>query len=96
MILQEAITKIGYDDNWGIWACAPFTANSEARFGQVQFENGGLLDDKAFFADGMACGDFVGEYCDGEDIDELGDEAALEMIAEYEATREQFEATDES
>ena len=87
MNLQTAIVKIGYDSSWGIWAEIPFKPDSEARFGQGIFENGGLLDDKQFFADGEACGEFVGSYLDGESIDELGDEAALEMIAEYESNR---------
>lgn len=96
MTLREAILKIGYDNSWGIWAEIPFAPNSEARFGQGIFENGGLLDDKAFFADGERCGDFVSDYLDGESVEDWGDEAAREMIAEYEATREQFQATDEA
>ena len=88
MKLREAILKISYDDSWGIWAEAPFTPDSEARFGQAIFENGGLLDDKAFFADGAQCGEFVADYCDGEDVAGLGAEAACEMIEEYEADRE--------
>ena len=36
------------DPQWGIWADAPFSAESESRVGQTQFENGGLLDDKEF------------------------------------------------
>ena len=91
MKLVDAIQKIQYDSGWGIWAEAPFTPDSEARFGQGVFENGGLLDDKIFFADGVACGEFVACYCDGESVEDFGDEAAREMIVEYEATREQFE-----
>ena len=60
--LAELIQKIGYDDSWGIWADAPFTPESEARYGQRQFENGGLLDAKEFFASGTRCGDFLTEY----------------------------------
>ena len=96
MTLREAIVKIAYDNNWGIWAEVPFTPDSEARIGQRVFENGGPVDEKVFFADGEVCGNFISNYLDGASIEDWGDEAACEMIAEYEATREQFEATDEA
>lgn len=63
MKLYEAIIKIGYDDSWGIWAEVPFSPEGEARIGQRIFENGGLLDEKVFFATGTECGDFLAEHC---------------------------------
>ena len=59
MKLADAIIMIQYTPSWGIWAELPFSPDSEARLGQVRFENGGLLDDMEFFADGVACGDFL-------------------------------------
>ena len=49
MKLKDRLMKLSsVDSQWGIWADAPFTAESESRVGQIQFENGGLLDDKEF------------------------------------------------
>ena len=59
MNLKEACLKISYDSSWAIYADAPFTDESEARFGQTQFENGGLLDDKVFFANGEVVNDAI-------------------------------------
>ena len=85
MKLVEAIQRIQYEESWGIWAEVPFASESEARFGQVQFEHLGLLDDKVFFADGVTCGNYITVYCEGIDcLEEFGDEAAREMIAEVE------------
>lgn len=61
--LSELIQKIGYDDSWGIWAEAPFVPTSAARYGQCQFENGGVRDNLVFFATGTRCGDYIADYC---------------------------------
>lgn len=89
MTLLEAITQIQYDGGWGIWADAPFTPHSDARYGQCQFENGGLLDGKEFFADGEECGDYLASWLDGIDDPEpwMSDEGATEMIRETEEER---------
>jgi hypothetical protein len=92
MRLDEAVKRIQYDSSWGIWASVPFMPESGARFGQCQFENGGLLDDKVFFANGVEVGDYMLRHCDG-DNDLLSDpdwiaEGADWMIAEYEEERE--------
>ena len=84
--LNELIQKIQYDSSWGIWAEAPFTRDSVARYGQSQFENGGLLDDKVFFADGVRCGDFIAEYTNGDE--DFKEEAAEMLIDEVERERQ--------
>lgn len=66
------------DNNLGIWADYPFTINSDARIGQNQFENGGLMDDKWFFCSCSYAIDFMDEYTEGNDY--LNLEAALKLI----------------
>lgn len=84
MTLTEAILAIQYDSSWGIWAEQPITPASEARYGQVQFRNGGLLDDKVLFATGEECGNFIMKWLDGEDEDvEYPSELAEAMIEAY-------------
>jgi hypothetical protein len=79
--LKELASTISYDSSWGIWAeliDGKFTADSKACFGQRQFENGGLLDEFKFFANGETIGDSISEYCD--DDDDFKDEAVSELI----------------
>lgn len=59
---------VSYDRSWGIYATG-CDANAEARIGQTQFENGGLLDDKHFICDGEQLGDAIQRWTDGEDVD---------------------------
>jgi hypothetical protein len=87
MKLSEAITKIDYSDTVAVYAMRPFTPDSEARIGQVVFENGGLLDDMEVFANGEKCGNWIAAWLEGIPFDEREDWMALEgaedMIAEY-------------
>lgn len=79
--LKDLASSISYDSSWGIWAeliNGKFAAESQARYGQRQFENGGLLDGFEFFADGEKIGDSIAEYCDGDD--DFKDEAVSELI----------------
>lgn len=85
--LSKLVQEIQCDDSWGIWATIPFTPESEARYGQPQFENGGLLDEKVFFARGVQCQDFIAEYTDGND--DFRDEAARELIDQIEIERKE-------
>ena len=49
MNLKDRLMNLAsIESDWGIWADAPFTEESDSRVGQIQFENGGLLDDKEF------------------------------------------------
>lgn len=86
--LSTLIQEIQYDDSWGIWADAPFTPESDARYGQSQFKNGGLLDKKTYFATGTRCQDFLAEYC-GDNREDFADEAARELIDEIEDERKE-------
>ena len=79
--LNDLAASIQYDSSWGIWAKlidGKFSPESQARYGQRQFENGGLLDEFEFFADGEKIGDSIAEYCDGDD--DYTDEAIAELI----------------
>lgn len=91
MNLTEAITRIQYDSSWAIWADTPFTPDSEARYGQRQFEQGGVLDSKSFFADGIQVGDYIGRFCDWDDAllsdNDAVEEAAKDMIDTTQADR---------
>jgi hypothetical protein len=72
MTLAEAAAVIQYDSNWGIWASlddyGKFAADSQARYGQRCFENGGMIDEFRYFANGETIQNFLLE--DG-DIDDL-------------------------
>jgi len=83
--LAQLVKNIQYDDDWEIWADVPFTPESEARYGQRQFENGGVLDEKTFFATGTRCGDFIAEWCEGDE--DVEDEAVNQFIDEVEEER---------
>ena len=64
-ILKELASNISYDSSWGIWAeliDGKFAADSQARYGQRQFENGGVLDGFEFFADGVQIRDNADEF----------------------------------
>lgn len=60
--LKSLVGEIQYDTSWAIWAQAPFTPESAARYGQTRFNNGGLLDGLEFFADGVACGEAIADW----------------------------------
>jgi hypothetical protein len=67
MKLIEAIPAIQYDSNWGIWAeliDGQLKPESKARYGQVIFENGGVLNDDVFVCDGETAGDVISEWKD--------------------------------
>ena len=70
MTLSQEIEKIvrgaNYVSDWGIWADEPFTAESEARQGQTQFDNGGEVDEKSFFATNEQIIDAAHSWCDGD------------------------------
>jgi hypothetical protein len=59
---------VSYDSSWAIYA-DDCSANAEARIGQTQFDNGGLLDDKKFICTGQQLGDAIQRWTDGEEID---------------------------
>ena len=70
LTLIEAIIKIGYDSQWGVYAekiDGKFTPESPARIGQRRFENGDVLDGAEYFANGEWIGD---RFADWECADE--------------------------
>ena len=73
MKLLEALQNIQYDNSWGIWAellDGKLTEESPARYGQVQFENGGLLDNYVMVCTGELPADRLVEWCDDSDESE--------------------------
>ena len=64
MKLKEALATINYDSSWAIYAEYPLTEDTPCRFGQTQFENGGLLDDKTFVINGESAHDRVQDMID--------------------------------
>lgn len=74
MNLIDAIVNINPDGNWGIWAEYPFVENSHSRYGQRQFENGGLLDDLRYFSNGRDVHHFLFAELDGIDKEKYADD----------------------
>ena len=70
MNLADALNRIKYDPSWAIYAEYPLTPESDCRYGQTQFENGGLLDDKEFIINGESANDRISNQIDPEDGDE--------------------------
>lgn len=70
MTLSQALQNVSYDASWGIWAeknvDGSFTDKSESRFGQVCFENGGLLDDMDFVCNGERPHEWANSWADGD------------------------------
>lgn len=66
----ESLIKSGisYDRSWGIYA-ESCTADAEARIGQTQFKQGGLLDGKQLICDGQQLGDAIQRWTNGEEFD---------------------------
>ena len=89
MTLIEILTgTLSYDRQWQIWAQridGEFKPESAARFGQAQFEHGGLRDDFMFFANNQYATDHMANYIEGVPDayqDEFAEEAALNLIME--------------
>ncbi|MBD2316710.1 hypothetical protein [Phormidium tenue] len=84
--LQVLASNIQYDSSWGIWAeliDGKFAAQSQARYGQRQFENGGLLDEFAFFANGKKIGDHYQYWCGEFELHDYSQWA--EIVRKFEA-----------
>lgn len=77
MQLSQALQTVNYDSSWGIWAQkigGLFTTESESRFGQVCFENGGSIDDMDFVCDGERPHDWDNSWNEGSiDVDSFAD-----------------------
>jgi hypothetical protein len=71
-----------YDSSWGIYALGT-GPDSPARIGQMQFDQGGILDGKSLVLDGVRLGDAVRSYTDGDDeMDINGSEFLAWLIDE--------------
>lgn len=64
-MLRDLITSIQNSSKWAVYADGT-EPSSNARFGQTQFENGGLLDGKKFILDGEQANDALLAFCDGD------------------------------
>ena len=87
--LKELASNISYDSSWGIWAeliDGKFTADSQARYGQRQFENGGVLDGFEFVADGVQIRDHADDFA-GENELHLSSQWS-EIVLAFEADRD--------
>lgn len=86
MKLIEAIRTIGYSSNWGIWieATDTLTPETPARIGQMQFENGGILDGMEFLINGEQINDRFNE-CESNRREAMGDEYDELSASELEA-----------
>ena len=64
----EDLIKNGlqYDSSWGIYADGR-TPNANARVGQTQFEQGGILDGKQLICNGIQLNDAISRWFDGEE-----------------------------
>lgn len=84
MTLEEALQNIQYDSSWGIWAelneKGYFDLESEARYGQRIFENGGVLDDKVYVCNGQWPSDLRVIWCNGCIEDEEWDSDFMEWL----------------
>lgn len=88
--LKDCIGSIQYDSSWGIWAeliDGKFSPDSQARYGQMIFENGGLLDEFQYFANGVQIGDSYTEWCGDFDITDWNEEFNA-LVVLYEADTE--------
>lgn len=65
MKLSEALVQIQNSSSWAIYATG-HDANSESRYGQRQFENGGFLDGMSFVLDGEMATRALLSFCDGD------------------------------
>lgn len=67
MTLQEILSGgLEYSNSWAVYAQinekGEFEPKLAARFGQTQFENGGLLDGFKFFGTNTAISDFLHDW----------------------------------
>jgi len=83
MKLKDLHSKIAYDPQWGVWAekiNGEFNLESNCRFGQLMFENGGRLDGMEFLATNERIVDAISGWADGNE--ELEGEGLTQFIDE--------------
>lgn len=76
MKLQDAVVQVQGYSNWAVYATGT-EPEAEARLGQTQFENGGLLDEMSFVISSEVASRAMLAYCDGDTdwFDQHGDPA---------------------
>lgn len=69
MRLADALINVPYCDSWGVYAIPEediFTQDSTARYGEKNFENGGLHPEFQKICNGTTAGDFINEWLDDD------------------------------
>ena len=61
---------VNYSSTEAIYLSIPFAGDSEVRFGQRQFADGGIIDGKKFFCSNEALTDEIDEYLGGADTED--------------------------
>lgn len=78
--------SLSYDSSWGIWAekiDGKFEMESEARFGQFMFDNGGMNDDCELVGGNASITDARDNYCGtDEDCEDFYEEWAEQFVGE--------------
>jgi len=83
MIFTELIkaqlesNTINYSNTEAIYLNTPFAEESEVRFGQCHFEDGGVIDGKKFFCSNEALTDEIDTYLGGAEPEDC---IASEMV----------------
>lgn len=75
---------LSYDSSWGIWAekiDGKFELESDARFGQFVFENGGMADEYELVGDNVSLTDSRDNYCGtDEGCEDFYEEWAIDFL----------------
>ncbi|MEG4484828.1 hypothetical protein [Microcoleus sp. D2_18a_B4] len=76
--------SLSYDQSWGIWAekiDGRFELESNARFGQFVFENGGMADGYELVGDNVSLTESRDNYCDtDEGCEDFYEEWAIDFL----------------
>ena len=79
-------TSLSYDPSWGLWAekiDGKFELESDARFGQFVFDNGGMADDYELVGNNVSLTDSRDNYCGtDEDCENFYEEWAEQFVEE--------------
>jgi len=70
-------SPVNYSNTEALYLSVSFSEDSDVRFGQPQFENGGLLDEKRFLCTNEQLTDEIERYLDGADPEDC---LASEMV----------------
>lgn len=83
MKIKDLNASIRYDQKWAVYASLPLSVESNCRFGQTHFENGGVLDGFICIGTNDVIVDSLLEWADN-DYEWLSDKNnLLEAIEQY-------------